>query len=186
MRRNSVIYLILPILLATSGCSNDEPLNGAGTSTLLEAAESGNLNQVNDLLQQQSANIRDACQWTPLMKAALYGHTEVARELLEAGAQVELQDKGGYTALMLAASNNHHELVSLLIQHGADINRVETTKGWSPLIWAAKRGHIETVEVLLEAGCRPELQDFDGKSALDWAREKSHQAVISRLTNGVG
>ena len=43
--------------------------------------------------------------------------------LLEYGADIDSQDKGGETCLMWAARNNNIEIVRCLLQNGADINK---------------------------------------------------------------
>ncbi|MES9849857.1 MAG: ankyrin repeat domain-containing protein, partial [Candidatus Thiodiazotropha sp.] len=91
------------------------------------------------------------------------------------------KDKGGYSSLMLAASNNHPAIIDLLIKAGADINQVEMTQGWTALIWAAKRGHRAAVERLLTYPADQEITDFDGKRALDWARENQFHEIVSLL-----
>jgi ankyrin repeat protein len=178
------IGLALALLLA--GCGEESQVAAEKTDPpLVVAAESGDLPRVVALLDARTdADSRDLCQWTPLMKAALYGHTEVARQLLAAGAQPELADTGGYTALMLAASNNHHETVRLLLDHGAALDRVEVTGGVNALIWAAKRGHIETVRILLAAGARTDLRDRQGRSALDWAESRGEPDLVAAIAGG--
>jgi hypothetical protein len=181
----ALALVLLPLL---AGCADEPEVAGEKTDPpLVAAAESGDLPRVLALLDARTdADTRDLCQWTPLMKAALYGHTEVARQLLAAGAQPELADTGGYTALMLAASNNHHETVRLLLEHGAALDRVEVTGGVNALIWAAKRGHLETVRVLLAAGARTDLRDHQGRSALDWAESRGEPDLIATLAGAGG
>ncbi len=49
-----------------------------------------------------------------LMLASFYGHIEVAAQLLENGANIDMQDFDGYSALMFASSNGHIKFVQLL------------------------------------------------------------------------
>ncbi|MCG8023646.1 MAG: ankyrin repeat domain-containing protein, partial [Candidatus Thiodiazotropha endolucinida] len=93
----------------------------------------------------------------------------------------KLWDSSGYSSLMLAASNNHPAIIDLLIKVGADINQVEMTQGWTALIWAAKRGHREAVERLLRYPADREITDFNGKRALDWARQNQFHEIVSLL-----
>ena len=58
--------------------------------------------------------------------AAMKGHTETVKLLLEQGAQIE--GVGGYfkqTPLHYAAENGHTETVKLLLEQGAKIEAVE-------------------------------------------------------------
>lgn len=52
---------------------------------------------------------------------------------------------------------------------------------WTSLLMAAWQGQPETVRLLLAAGADPAHQDRSGKTALDWAREGKHEAVIAVL-----
>ena len=116
------------------------------------------------------------------MKAALNGHLATARRLLDAGADPNAEDKGGYTVLMLAASRGHGDLVRLLIARGADLDHQEPGAGWSALLWAAKDGRQDSVAILLSQGANPNLQDVDGRDARDWARANGHEEILGLLT----
>lgn len=166
--------LSLPIAI---GCSGDDPADALDlappTPPLLVAAERGDISALDALLSNRAAqpDIRDACRWTPLMKAALNGHLEVVKRLVAAGAAIDAEDSGGYTAMMLAASNNHAEVVDYLLAQGAHVDHQESTQGVTALIWAAKLGHRETVAALLRHGADGTLKDFSGHTAAAWATE---------------
>ncbi len=178
------IYLLtLSAVLMGCGQESNQP-EETTTPALISAAESGDLTTLKQLLQQQQADVYDSCQWTPLMKASLNGHREVAEQLLISQASIDLGDQGGYTALMLAASNNHWELVELLLRQGADINHVELTQGWTALIWSAKRGHLDTVKVLLSQGADTTIQDHQGRTARNWAVSNNHIKISQLLSDG--
>lgn len=57
---------------------------------------------------------------TPLITAATFGQTEVARALIEAGADVDLRNNDGSTALITAALFCRTEIVEALLAAGAD------------------------------------------------------------------
>ena len=59
---------------------------------------------------------------SPLITAAVFGKTEVARALIEAGADVNLQNQEGSTALHSAAFLCRTEIVEMLLANGADKN----------------------------------------------------------------
>lgn len=140
---------------------------------LIEAAEQGELQVMDEFLKgNQLVNMRDACLWTPLMKASLNGHYKAVVKLLNKGAEVDLVDKGGYSAMMLAASNNFYKVVELLIQQGADVNRIEISNGWTALIWASRLGHTETVRVLLKYQADSSIRDYSNTSAIEYAEQQ--------------
>jgi hypothetical protein len=57
---------------------------------------------------------------TPLISAAVFGKTEVARALIKAGADVNLQNNEGSTALHSAAFLCRKEIVEMLLDNGVD------------------------------------------------------------------
>ncbi len=57
---------------------------------------------------------------TPLISAAVFGKTEIARVLIEAGAEVNLKNNEGSTPLHSAAFLCRLEIVEMLLENGAD------------------------------------------------------------------
>lgn len=57
---------------------------------------------------------------SPLISASLFGKTEAARLLIEAGADLNLKNKDGSTALITSAFFCRPEIVKMLLQKGAD------------------------------------------------------------------
>jgi len=57
---------------------------------------------------------------TPLISASVFGKTEVALALIEAGADVNLQNNEGSTALTTAAFLCRVEIAEALLENGAD------------------------------------------------------------------
>lgn len=57
---------------------------------------------------------------TPLIVAAVFGKTDIARALIEGGANVNLQNNEGSTALHSAAFLCRTEIVKMLLDNGAD------------------------------------------------------------------
>jgi ankyrin repeat protein len=82
------------------------------------------------------ARIEDADDGsTPLHHAAWKGHAEVAALLLDAGADVNAQNRNthyGGTPLHQAAHGNQKAVVELLLARGADVNAV-SANGRTPL-----------------------------------------------------
>jgi len=66
-------------------------------------------------------NLQGYYGMTALMYAAQGGHFQVAKLLVENGADVNKQD--GMTALMYAAQRGRFEVAKLLVENGADINK---------------------------------------------------------------
>jgi NAD(P)-dependent dehydrogenase (short-subunit alcohol dehydrogenase family) len=69
---------------------------------------------------------------TPLIIAATFGRTEVAKALIEAGADVDQRNNEGSTALLSAASLCRTEIVAALLAAGAD-RSITNNAGSTPL-----------------------------------------------------
>ena len=79
------------------------------------------------------------------------GHVEVARLLLDSGAQLNMPADSFESPLTLAACGGHVELAALLIERGANLEEVND-EGYTPLMEAAREGHEEMVALLLAQG----------------------------------
>ena len=66
---------------------------------------------------------------TPLHKAAWNGHEAVARVLLKAGADPNVEDSKGKTSLMLAEENGHEAVARLLRSRGGNAASAEIEEG---------------------------------------------------------
>ncbi|MDE0736303.1 MAG: ankyrin repeat domain-containing protein [Pirellulaceae bacterium] len=92
---------------------------------IFQAAVEGNLQAVKQhIASGTDLNQRtpDAEKKTPLMLASIFGRTEVAKALIEAGAGLDALDKDGGTALSAAAFLCHTEIVEALLKKGASKN----------------------------------------------------------------
>jgi ankyrin repeat protein len=90
---------------------------------LLKAAESGDPVGVSSALQEGAdVNAKDQYNNTALNSAALFGHGEVVKTLLEAGADIENRGSGGgLTPLANAASRRHFAIAQTLLDRGARV-----------------------------------------------------------------
>ena len=72
---------------------------------------------------------KDADGATALHQAALFGHVEVLRVLVESGVNKESKAAGGATALHQAAGNGHVEAIRVLAQLGARLDAQTNRRG---------------------------------------------------------
>ena len=119
-----------------------------------------------DLLHQML--YRDTVHWTALMVATREGRLDIARALLDHGADVRASDRDGDTALGLAAAQNQSPSVAILLEKGAQVNAKDRA-GVTPLMRAASHGSREAMQVLLAQGADVNSQDRNGRTALIWA-----------------
>ena len=63
-----------------------------------------------------------------------HGHVDVAKVLIQNGADVNAVDEDKWTALHFAAENGHVDVAKVLIQNGADVNAVvDVEDKWTAL-----------------------------------------------------
>ena len=94
--------------------------------------------------------------FSPLLFASREGHTEVARILLNAGAEIDGLAANGTSSLVVAAHSGHSNLAVMLIEMGADTNLIGA--GYNALHAAILRGDVDTVVALLEHGADPDTR----------------------------
>ena len=92
-----------------------------GISALEWACGSGHLDAVKALVDAHAAvdGAYNADKFTPLMRAARFGHPEIAAFLIASGADVNAQASQGRTALGFAVMAKHRDIAELLKKGGA-------------------------------------------------------------------
>ncbi|XP_035826279.1 transient receptor potential cation channel subfamily A member 1 homolog [Aplysia californica] len=134
-----------------------------GQTPLHFAAMRGNEVACRDLLyfrDRVKIGYEDKQGITPLHSAAIHNHLEIARMLLEAGADLMCRDKELSTPLHHAASEGNMDLVQVLFEAGARTKEAWVTlsemvsatdiESSTALHVAVDNGHYEVAKVLLE------------------------------------
>ena len=85
--------------------------------------------------------------------AAAHGRLEVARLLLDAGADPSLAASDGLTPLMCAAGQGHPEVLGLLLGRGAVVDAAHPDSGATAFHQACFSNQPDCVEALARAGC---------------------------------
>ena len=125
-------------------------------------------------------------EWSLALASGFGGASGAARvaELLAAGADPN-EAQNGTVALVCAAVNGHLGVVEqLLACAGIDVNAVGVggrADGKTALLLAGIMGSAELAKLLLAHGETDTGVKFHGKTALDWAREGGHGAVVALL-----
>ena len=151
---------------------------------------------------------RDNGGWTPLHPAALNGHLNTVRLLLECGADRNIRDDSNKSPLDLASDNHNLEVANLLSQSavlGEEVDptassanphdqrldvvqsprshgEVESSNDEQPLLCTASRnGRVDVVRSLLDRGSDVEETGSLRQTALSMASEFGHIAVAKLL-----
>ncbi|XP_039990473.1 poly [ADP-ribose] polymerase tankyrase-2-like isoform X5 [Xiphias gladius] len=151
-----------------------------GDAALLDAAKKGCLARVKKLCTHDNVNCRDTQgrHSTPLHLAAGYNNLEVAEYLLQHGAEVNSQDKGGLIPLHNAASYGHVDVAALLIKYDACVNATDKW-AFTPLHEAAQKGRTQLCALLLAHGADPTLRNQEGQSPLDLVTADDVRALLA-------
>ncbi|KAG8200986.1 hypothetical protein JTE90_021450 [Oedothorax gibbosus] len=113
---------VVSILIDSKVCDVNKK-NKAGYTSIMLVALADMKNDTHHYVVQRLFNIGDinskATQngQTALMLAVSHGKRDIVKILLDAGAEVNLQDKDGSTALMCGAEHGHLEIVRMLLAH---------------------------------------------------------------------
>ena len=152
--------------------------------SLYDACAIGRLDRVKAILKRKPRLLNEFSPdgFQPLGLAAFFGHTDVARFLIESGADVDTPSQNGLkvTPLNSATAGRHYEIAMLLLERGANPN-MRQSGDFVPLHAAAQNGQIEMVKILLQYGADKELKSADGRTARDLALENGHKIVVEVL-----
>ena len=165
---------------------------------LHSAAYFGDLEMVQVLLEYKAdVHARRVDGKTPLVFASegfyqgvpntAVSFSNVARVLLERGADVNAQDGHRSTALHSAARSARHgrvEAIHVLLEHGADVN-AQMDNDTTPLHEAARDGTVEAIRALLEHGANVNARKNDDTTPLhEAAGNGSAEAIRILLEHG--
>ena len=144
---------------------------------LHECCREGNYEKVKELvkLRRVDVNAIDKIDMTPLMIACYYGYLEIAKLLIKNGADVNAKDKWDTTALTYACKHGKFEIAELLLDNGAKVDLKDG--GTTALMRAVYKGQFEIVKVLVKNGADPTIKSKEGKTAMDYAKEKHAQYI---------
>jgi ankyrin repeat protein len=121
---------------------------------------------------------------TPLGLAIFFRHAELARMLIERGADVRAAAGNAQRVAPVhaAAAVCDRETMRLLLDRGADPN-ARQQGDYTALHGAASRGDIEMAKMLLAAGADREATGTDGMSVADLARKYGQPAFADWITS---
>lgn len=106
---------------------------------------------------------------------------DLVKGLLSKGACPDGQGQKGSTALHLAAQVGAHDCLRELVKSEANLNIRDKVENLSALTWAVTKGDIVSVQILLEAGANPALQEQNGYTAILAAVEKGNHDCLREL-----
>ncbi|MEA5582008.1 ankyrin repeat domain-containing protein [Nodularia harveyana UHCC-0300] len=129
--------------------------------------------EITELLIRSGADInaRSNQDWTPLHYAA--SHLEIAKKLIEAGADLTIQNRQG---AVIHSQDINPTVLQLLLDRGVDVN-LRNAQGQTPL--HVNRFQPTLVKLLLERGAKVNIQDAEGKTPLYDVNLKVGQLLVA-------
>jgi len=150
---------------------------------LLAASSNGDVLEVKRLLKEGvDINARFGGDGeTSLHRAASAGRVEVARVLLDAGANPNATTSEGATPLLEASYKGYVDIAKLLLERGANVNAAEKRHGFTPLQEAIRKGNVELVKLLLDGGADMHSKTIDGRDAFARAAASGDERIQELL-----
>jgi ankyrin repeat protein len=186
--------------------SRAKSMDRGGFTPLMYAAKENCRECVEVLLRHKvDLNKPDPSRVVPASIAMLNGNWDIARRLIEAGADVNQWDWFGRSPLHVAIANmgstgsrspldsdkpntsTGRDVINLLVERGADPNQqlyfgasfgASADRGLTPFLAAVGTGDIDLVKLLLSHGANARLATADGRGAIIMA--------VSRAGRGRG
>jgi ankyrin repeat protein len=174
--------------------SRAAPRDRGGFTPLMYAAR-GNCRECVEVLLKHKAdvNLADPSYVVPLSIAMMNSNWDIAKRLVEAGANVNEWDMNGSSPLHVAIANmgsagnrnpldedkpnktSGRDLIRMLLERGANPNQqlywgggfgASADRGMTPFLEACGSGDIELVKLLLAHGANPRLATSDGRGPI--------------------
>jgi pimeloyl-ACP methyl ester carboxylesterase/tetratricopeptide (TPR) repeat protein len=118
------------------------------TTALFKAAlQRGDRRLVAEFVRHGASLWFGDAEYSPLGVAAASGYVDVMRDLLDAGAPIDYQDRFGDTALMAAVRSGKIDAVRLLLDRGAKAS-IADAEGMTALAWAERMGRPESILIV--------------------------------------
>jgi len=131
--------------------------------------------------------------YNALMLAAQYDHQDVARMLLDAGANPDLltsvskpPKNNNWSNVMVAAWYGDQEMMSMFLAASTThLNEPCDDKQMTPLHAAVSQDHCKTAAILVDAGANLNAVDSDGKTPLHYAaKDGNHKCLMTLMHAG--
>ena len=120
--------------------------------------------------------------WNTLIKVCVYTMEDDGNDLNTSymdkfKSLINSTTESGSTPLHFVALGQNIKLATWLFEKGAIV--VTNEDDQTPLHWACKNGCLPMVQLLLNHMTKEQIKkkDFDGTSALDWAKEYEHDDI---------
>jgi ankyrin repeat protein/serine/threonine protein kinase/ketosteroid isomerase-like protein len=156
---------------------------------IFAASAIGDIERVKTLMNSDPNIMINAAKndFTPLHNAAYSGQTEMAKFLIEKGANVNAGYPEKPTPLYYSAYKGHLDTAELLINKGANVNAgYPQNQKITPLYGAAVGGHVDVAELLINKGADISNESFDFPHPLYGAIAGKHKEAVEFFITKIG
>lgn len=159
----------------------EEAIELKDSFTFHEAIVCGQNDEVNAYLKKDSSSLINRYStdgFTPLSLAGFFNQTEIAKTLLNLGADpnIPATNPSKVNALHSAVAKENYELCELFIKNGVNVNALQM-QNVTALHSAVHRGNLELVKLLVENGAKVSIKMDNGDTALDIAKKEKHKDI---------
>jgi len=180
---------VVRVLLSCGAPVSVDAQDARGCTALMLAGWRGHADVVRELLAAGArVDVRDRDAWTALAFAARFGRLEIARVLLDHGAQRDAASSAHErTPLMHAVLMGHVEVARMLLDSGADVSRVD--RDGNSVVMMALEGdtqsssgdeegaRLEMVRMLVERGAGLLEPNKSGRMPMQIAAEDEFSRI---------
>ncbi|MFI5344449.1 MAG: ankyrin repeat domain-containing protein, partial [Chlamydiales bacterium] len=165
---------------------SNEYFEESGSTPIAYAILSNNIEFL-DFWLNLNPNIDNICYgplgYTPLLAALRLGKVEIAKRLMERGANIYHFDKMGCSALHLAIQSGNPEAVNFVLQNATNL-RMYDNYGQNPVHYLAECKNEDIIRMVLNhPSTQPMVnqKDYFGKTPLDLAKMRHNETLIKQL-----
>jgi hypothetical protein len=160
MKKNVLHFLL--VLTTTFALAQDK-------QDVFEIARKGTVTELGALLKvnPKEVNAVNADGYSPLILACYRSNNEVAKMLIDNGADINYQSGLG-TPLMSCAVKGNNEIAKILIERKANID-AKDANGITAILYATMFKNHELATLLVKANANLDAKDNRGNTPLDYA-----------------
>lgn len=149
-------------------------------SGLINEINNGDLEKVKEYINS-GFSVNGDFNGIPFLHEALYcGKYNIAKYLIDNGANVDIKDLEGNTALYVLSHLNNASGVSFLLRYGANPD-IKCIYGDTPLHISCLDGNDDIFKILLENGATPLTRNNKNLSVVDIALENENTSILKTL-----
>jgi len=119
--------------------------------------------------------------WHALHRCAQNGDSRLMELLTSKELEVDPVNERGDTPLLIACRQGHYLMAVGLVARTADVNKVNSQSGRSPLHEAAYLGHRAIAECLMLNGAKIDARDRAGLTPAELAAQAEKEAMVKQI-----